>query len=213
MGPIYPTDTLKRYGVWIVVSKDPKKELENNMKKIRLSHSLMYLWERGDVDGAVSTYCRLDRPITRQMKEGREIHQEIEEHIGKYNTFPEWFFDAELKLPQPEREVVVKYNEMFDIKGIFDCMDVSTNTLYEFKTGVSNSLEHARTYQIPLYFFIAELANIDVDKAYVIRWDQYNKKTDWCIVHNSEKLREKGKNLVDSVGPEIYAFFEQEGII
>ena len=183
------------------------------MKKIRLSHTTMWLWERGDVDGAVNAYFHLDRPITRQMKEGKEIHDQIEEYINKYNSFPDWFFSAELMIPETEKKVIVSYNEMFDLSGVFDCYDSSTKTLYEYKTGVSNSLEHARSYQIPLYFFIAELAKIPVDKAYVIRWDQYNKKIDWCIVHNSKKLREKGKNLIDSVGPEIHTFFEQEGLI
>lgn len=173
----------------------------------------MYLWERGDSDGAVNTYFHLDKPITRQMEEGRKIHEQIEEHIGKYNNFPDWFFSAELLLPEPEKKIIVEYNEQFDISAVFDCLDVGTNILYEYKTGVANSLEHARTYQIPLYFFVAELAKINIEKAYVIRWDQYNKKTDWCVVHNSERLREKGKNLIDSVGPEIYAFFEQEGLI
>jgi hypothetical protein len=181
------------------------------MKKIRLSHTLMSLWERGDYSDAVSTYFHLDRPITQPMRDGRRIHEEIEDHINKTGQFPEWFFNYPLVDPEAEKVVTVSYNELFDVKGLFDCID--GKTMFEFKTGRSDSLTWARTYQIPLYFLIAELAGIDVDKCFLIRWNQYEKKRDFCIVHNSEAIREKARNFVDSVGPEIHRYFEQEGLI
>lgn len=180
-------------------------------KKIRLSYSLLSCWERGDVDGAVAQYFHLDRPGTEAMDNGRRVHKEIEEHIRKYNTFPDWFFKYDLTLPETEKEVVVSYNELFDLKGVFDCLDTPNKTLFEFKTGNSDSLEWARTWQIPIYFLLADLNKMDVEKALLIR--NNGKQSDYCIVHNSERLREVARNVIDSIGPEIHEYFLKEGLI
>lgn len=183
------------------------------MKKIRLSHTLLSLWERGDVDGAVATYFHLDRPTTTAMDDGKEIHEQIAEHVQTYNTFPEWFFNHPLKIPETEKEVVVSYNELFDLKGYFDCYESTDEILFEYKTGVQDSLTWARSYQIPLYFLIAELAGIPIKTAYLIHHNQHTKTTDFVIVHNTPDKVEKARNFIDSLGPDIYNYFEQEGLL
>ena len=182
------------------------------MKKIRLSHSLINTWERGDVQGAIDMYFHVNRKSTPQMDSGRAFHEEIAENIKTYNTLPGYMdFKGGFVSPKPEFEVTVPYNEICDIKGVFDCLDEPN--LYEFKTGVSDSLEWARTGQIPLYFLICEIAGIQVDLAYLIRHNQYEKKSDYAIIHNSPKLREKARNIVDSVVWDIHKFFTESGLI
>ena len=181
------------------------------MKKIRLSFSLINQWEKGDIDGAVSTYFHLDRPTTPQMEAGKEFHQTIAKHVEEKKSFPEWFFEWELKDPKPEEAVTVPYNELFDLKCIIDLLD--SPLLFEFKTGVTDSLGWARTDQIPFYFLICELAGIDVMSAFLIRHNQYIKKTDYTIVHNNPTLRERARNMIDSTGPEIHTFFTEQGLL
>lgn len=181
------------------------------MKKIRLSYTLLSLWSKGDVQSAVDTYFHLDRPITEAMKRGKETHEELQAHIEKYNSFPDWFFNYPLSLPEAEKTVIVEYNELFDLKGIFDCLETLDGTLFEFKTGNSDSLEWARTWQIPIYFLIAEIAKIPIEKAILIRHNQG--KSDFCVVHNSQRLRDRARNVIDSIAPEIYSFFLKEGLI
>lgn len=182
------------------------------MKKIRLSHSLISLWEKGDVDGAVRCYFHLDQKGTRQMEEGKKFHQEISEHLNKFNCLPEYMqFNGKFITPKSEHEVVVSYNKLFDLKGVFDCLDEPK--LYEFKTGISNALEWTRTAQIPLYLLICQLAGVKVDTAYLLRYNQYQKKTDLAIVHNNSKIIDYAANIVDTVGPDIYAYFEREGLL
>jgi hypothetical protein len=179
------------------------------MKKIRLSYSLLSCWERNDVDGAVATYFHMDRPSNPAMENGKKVHQELAEYIDKHNSFPDWFFKYELTLPQTEKEVIVSYNEMFDIKGVFDCYD--SGTLFEFKTGGSDSLEWARTWQLPIYFLIAEIAGIPIDKAILIRNNGI--QSDFCVVHNSKRLRDKASNIIDSLGPDIHNYFTEQGLL
>lgn len=182
------------------------------MKKIRLSHSLISVWERGDIKGAIDLYFHVNRDGTPAMEEGKKFHQEISESIDKYNSLPDYMnFKGKFLTPKTEHEVTVPYNEICDIKGVFDCLDEPN--LYEWKTGVSDSLEWARTGQIPLYFLICELAGIKVDLAYLVRHNQHARQTDYAIIHNSQKLRDKAKNIVDSVCFDIHNYFTEQGLI
>ena len=181
------------------------------MKKMRLSYSLLAQWERGDVQGAVDTYFHVHKEGNEAMNHGLEVHKQIEEHIKSYNCFPDWFFKYSLKLPETEKQVTVEYNELFDFKRVFDCFDPVDKTLFEFKTGVSDSLEWARTWQLPIYFLIAEIAKINIDKAILIR--NHKDKSDFVVVHNSKRLRDRAANIVDSLGPEIFQYFSDQGLI
>ena len=181
------------------------------MKKMRISYSLINAWERGDPDRAVKTYFHLDTQPTRQMVEGREVHEEIANYIDENGEFPKWFFNYPLKNPETEKAVVVNYNEVFDLKCIIDLLD--SPLMFEYKTGVTDSLGWTRTDQLPFYFLVCELADIKVDSAFLIRYNQYIKKTDFAVVHNHKGLRDHAREIIDSVGPEIYQFFTQEGLL
>lgn len=172
----------------------------------------MSLWERGDTQGVIDTYFHVDKKTTKQMEAGKELHKEISDHIVKFNVLPDYLnFSGKLSVPKPEQEIIVDYSEIATIKGIIDCLDEPN--LYEFKTGVSDSLEWTRTFQIPLYFLICEIAKIPIDTAYLIRYNQYKKESDYTVVHNSKRLRDQARNVVDTVSPEIHKFFTEQGLI
>lgn len=156
-------------------------------------------------------YFHVGGMSTPQIEYGIKFHQDMADHIEKYNSFPDWFFGKDLKLPHCEKEVVVDYNELFSIKAVFDCWDIPN--LYEFKTGKQPSSDWCRTFQLPLYFLVADLAGIEVDRAFVIRYDQYHDNTDYSVVYNSKRKLEEARNLIDSAGPEIYTFFEEQGLL
>jgi hypothetical protein len=156
-------------------------------------------------------YFHLDKEPTEAMKDGKLIHEGIADYVKEHKKFPEWFFNYELKNPEPEREVVVSYNELFDLKCIIDLLDGPL--LFEYKTGITDSLAWSRTDQIPLYFLACEIADIDVDTAFLIRHNQYSKKSDFTVVHNSKRLREHARNVIDSIAPEIHSFFLEAGLI
>jgi hypothetical protein len=186
--------------------------MENKMKKIRLSHSLISVWERGDIQGAIDLYFHVDRVGTPAMEDGKRLHDEIAESIKNFKTLPNYMdFKAKFKDPKPEFEIVVPYNEICDLKGVIDCLDEPI--FYEWKTGVSDSLEWARTGQIPLYFLLCELKGIKVDSAYLVRFNQHTNKTDFTIVHNSRRLRDKARNIVDTVCFEIHQYFLDQGLL
>ena len=182
------------------------------MKKIRLSHSLISLWERGDVQGAINCYFHVDRIGSKAMEDGKRYHEEFAKSIDDTKALPE-YVDIKVKFnaPETEKEVIVPYNEICTIKGILDCVD--TPVLYEWKTGGTDSLEWARTGQLPLYFLICELAGIKIDYAYLVHYNQHNNNTDCTIVHNTPAKIEKARNIVDSVCFEIYDYFMEQGLL
>ena len=183
------------------------------MKKPRFSYSSLSLAEKGRWDELVYMLFKVDRPITKAMEEGRKIHEDIEKHIITYNSFPDWLFSGELVLPTAEEKVIIEHNEHFNLSGIFDCYDSATKTLYEFKTGVQSSTDWARTHQIPIYFYMLEKIGREVDKAFLIHYNQHTQKKDWTVVHNSKSQIEKAKNYIDTYGYEILNFMEKEGLI
>ena len=183
------------------------------MKKIRISYSALSLAEKGMWEELVYLLFKVDRPVTSAMEEGSKIHKEIEEYIIKYNAFPDWLFSGGLVLPRTEEKVVIEHSEFIDLSGIFDCYDMATKTLYEFKTGVQSSTDWARTHQIPIYFYMLQKLGRECDRAILIHYNQHTKQKDWTIVHNSPKQIEKAINYIETYSGDIYSFMQREGLI
>lgn len=183
------------------------------MTKIRLSYSLLSTWARGDVDRAVSTYFHLNDYTSPELEDGIKFHEDIGLYITQNEKLPEWLLSEPTSEVESEQEIIVEYNEMFDIKTIFDAYEPLRARLYEFKSGVRPSSEWARSFQLPLYFLTAEIAGIPIDMAYLIHYNQYRDEKDLTVVHNTELLRDKARQYIDAYGPEIYKYFKENGIL
>lgn len=179
--------------------------------KLRLSYSLMSAWLKGNPQEAVEIYFRVPRNLGEHVEDGKNIHEDIRAHVEKFNSFPEWLFKGSLTLPKCEMPITVEYNELFDLKGVFDCYDIPT--LYEFKTGNQSALDWARTFQVPFYFLIAELSKTEVDRAYLIHYNQHFEEREYVMIWNTQKQRDKAREIIDSHAPEIYEYFTKEGLI
>ena len=182
-----------------------------NPPKLRISYSLLSCWLEGKTDEAVKLYFHVDHPVSRPMREGSEIHDQIAKHVDTNKILPD--FMPPLPLVNPVTEVYhkVSYNELFDLSAKFDLQDPPI--IAEWKTGVTDSLEWARTIQIPFYFLICELEGIKVEKAYLAHYNQHNHENDWIIVWNGKLQRDRAENVIQSVGPEIYQFFLDQGLL
>jgi hypothetical protein len=185
------------------------------MTKLRASYSILDAWERGKTDDVVDMYFKLgERKPTRAMEEGLKIHSEVEDYVTTYNSFPTWLFAGEGgPIMETEKKIVVPYNELIDLVGVIDCLDLSNKTMYEFKTGVQTSTDYVRSHQIPLYFLLCNLSKIEIEKAYLLHYNQHTESKDFTLVWNSEEQLEKARNYIDSVAPEIYYFFKDQGLI
>lgn len=180
-------------------------------KKLRISYTLLSLWARGKTDEAITAYFHIIKPTSPQVKEGKDKHEEIAKIVRDTGQFPSWLSSIKLHKPLPEHEIIVPYNNFFDIKAIVDCLD--SPSLFEYKTGISDSLKWANKLQVPFYFLVCELAHIPVDKAYLLHFNQYTQNSDWTLIWNNKKAREKAKNLIDTIAPEIYDFLLEQNLL
>lgn len=173
--------------------------------KLRVSYSLLTLWNNGRWEDAVKMYLHQKTPKTQAMKDGLRLHIEWGKEIKKTNLLKLENSKFEFKKPALEKKVVVSYSDRYDISGTFDCLD--GDLLWEFKSGVANSLQYVNNNQLPLYFLIAELAGIKIKKANLIHYNQHISKVDTAILWNSPRVIKEAKNFIDSLAPEIEAHF------
>ena len=180
------------------------------MNKLRLSYSLLTLWNNGRWEDAVKMYLHKDTFKTRQMREGLEMHKAWEKEIKEKNSLTIKSHTFKFKNPVCEFKVIAPYNKKWDMSGTFDVL--SEDTIYEFKSGVMGSLEYSRGYQLPFYFLLAELSNISAKKGILIHYNQYTKEYDTTLLWNSKRLIKKAKNFIDSLAPEIEDYFVKHNI-
>ena len=183
--------------------------------RFRVSHSLLTLWDNNKIDQAVSTYFHIGGFDSPAMQQGRDLHKKWQDSILKdkkltvgANTFK---FDTPVVEFGDKGELNKPYNELWDIGGRFDALDGTT--LYEFKSGVKDSLDYAGGYQIPFYFLLAELSNIKIETAYLIHYNQHTDKADFTIIHNSPWQIERVRNWIDSNAHEIFTYFKDNFLI
>jgi len=181
------------------------------MKKLRLSYSLMSVWSKGRIDDAVKLYLHQPLPTNKAMEDGKRIHKEIEEYIKSSKSLPPFFPKFELTAPLTEHKMLIPYNDRYDLSIVIDCLDAPS--LYEFKTGTSESNNWIGTDQIPFYFLAMKHAGIEVEKAYLLHYNQYEKTSNWSMLWNGQEELEKATNLIESVAPEIYDYFSQNGLL
>lgn len=178
--------------------------------RLRISYSLLSLWERGQTDLATALYLHQEMPTTKAMADGKIIHQKIEEHLLEHHQLPD-FLGANLPLiaPQPEEKIVAPYNDRWDLSGIVDCLD--NDFFLEFKTGTTPAFYYAKKYQIPFYFLLLDLNKTPRKKAFLIKYNQHN-QTSEVILFWKNKIAEV-RNYIDTLAPEIEEFFIEKGII
>jgi hypothetical protein len=179
-------------------------------KRLRISYSLLNLWERGQTDLATALYLHQDMPTNQAMKDGKAIHKQIEKHIIDKGKLPS-FLNVSLPLtnPQPEKKIIASYNKSWDLSGVIDCLD--DDFFLEFKTGTTPAFYYTRKYQSPFYFLLLEIIGEPREKSYLVKYNQHQKNGEVILLWKP-KL-DKVKNYIDTLAPEIEEFFLERGIL
>lgn len=181
------------------------------MKKLRLSYTLLNLWQMGKVDEAISYYFKLERVPTEAMEQGIVIDRLIKKTIENEKKLPDFMGGVKLLNPKPQLKIEIEYNEYFDLVGVIDCYD--EGKVFEFKTGKMTSMDYLKSYQTKLYAYLLTKKNYEVKEIIVIRFNQKENISDWAKMFFNEEINEQARNFIDSIAPEIYQFFTQKGLI
>jgi hypothetical protein len=177
------------------------------VNKFRASFTILSTWESGNWERAIKQYFKLEEFRTRAMDEGKKLHEDWQVYIDKNKTLPAIFDPAQKPLVKPLAEFkrVVSLRDWLDLVGVIDCVD--SPTIYEFKSGKTNSEVYAGSRQVGVYGVLATYSGIYVDRAEIYHYDQYNRSTDMSIVYITDELLRNSLNWIESVSCEIHDYF------
>lgn len=164
------------------------------MKRFRTSFSILNAFSKGDVQRAVDMYFKRNFVKTEAMEAGIRFHDEWERYVLKNKEIPKELSSKPIKLvdPRPELKLEVDLGDKFQFVGIIDCLD--GETIYEFKTGRSDSSNYANGKQIDCYAYLLSKLGIKTTKGIYLHYNQHDKETDKSVVYltdNRLKTAEK----------------------
>jgi len=167
--------------------------------------------KRGDWNMVVNMFLHKEMPRTEEQQEGLLYHKRWEESIKKNKAVKigqgEYIFNS----PKCEQKLEVDYGEDFTLVGVFDCLD--GDRLYEWKTGTQDVGSYAASYQLPIYFLLAQLKGIKIDEAWIVHYNQYTNEGEMAIVKNSPLAIEEASNYVDTLGGMVKSYLQQLKLI
>ena len=181
------------------------------MKKLRLSYTLLTLWEQNNINEAIAYYQHKSTLFTEAIQDGRIYDQVWQEEIDTKKQVTIGRTIIKFKNPQTQLKIEVPYLDRFMLVGVPDTID--GDKIFEYKTGTTSSLEYSDGHQLKMYFFLCGLKGIDIKTAIVARYNQYKDEADITIFHNTETQRLDAENYIQTLGSEIYFEFEKQGII
>lgn len=178
--------------------------------KLRASFSVLRMWEQGRWEDAIKAYFKMDRYISKAMAEGKTYHEEWAKETLKTGRLPAIFGGQKLKKPIVEKYERVKLYDWLDLSGVLDCYD--DGVIYEYKTGVSNSQEYARTYQVPVYAVLSLALDLPVKKAEIHHYNQHDKTVDMSIIWVTDKTVKEGLDYIQTHGAEMHNYFIENNL-
>lgn len=177
--------------------------------KLRFSYTLATLWRSGQYQKAIDYYLKKPLPTTPAMDEGKKWDEYCNDYVIKHRELPTEFGGDSLINPRVQEKIVMPFNEICDVVGVFDV--VTDSILHENKTGNSkDASDYCQDFQVSMYLM---LLGEKVDRAYINHYNQYSQTTDRALIWNCKEERERGKNFVETLSSEIYDFFMQQGIL
>lgn len=180
-----------------------------DVNKIRLSYTLLNLFKMGRIDQALTYYFKMGYFSSPAMEAGKKWDEYLNEYTIEHKAYPEDWGGDKLNDPKAQVKLEMSYSEHFDLVTVFDVLDGPI--LYENKTGLSkNSSDYTLDFQVPLYFIMANHHKLGVEKAIIKHYNQYlpADRMDQSIVYNTKQEIARGQNFIQTVGGEIYSYFQ-----
>jgi hypothetical protein len=178
--------------------------------KLVINFSTLNPWSKGLIDRAITSYYKNDDAPTDALLDGRALHEMWEREIKRTGKLKIGGSVITFKKPITEYYIQLPYNEFIDVRGTIDCID--GDTIYEWKSGKTKASDFAGTMQIPFYFMLSELHGVPVEKACLYHYNQHQKYGEMIQVWNYPEKVKAVRNWVDSIYPEILAYWEEHNL-
>ena len=178
--------------------------------KLRLSYSLLSCWMTGDYEQCALMYQHKTSPNEAQQG-GLDMHDKWQSEIQKNKKLVVKDRVFRFKKPLCEHEIVQDFSELSVVKGRIDCVD--TGVVWEFKSGVTSSLEYAQKDQLPFYFMLLKMGGNPPQYGKVVHYNQTDDLVDVSKVYYSDELVEQAINLCQTFEHDIFTYFDSLRIL
>lgn len=183
--------------------------------QIRLSYSIINSWLQGDFDRALGMLFYKPIEPTPAMIEGRKLHEEWEAEGRKTGRMPEVFGPVKLINPLFERETKRErqLNDWLTVAGRLDTLEDDGKLGKDYKTGTTPATTYANGKQHKVYKVLYPL----MERFEYHCFNQYlpkdhPDKVTMSIVHLSDTMLEEGVEIILTVGSDIRAYLENNGL-
>lgn len=179
------------------------------MNKLRLSYTLLRLWEQGKKDDVCAYVTKTSEELTGDaIEQGKAWDQIVAESIKQTGKLPKEFGGLELKDAFCQEKKVIELED-FAIVAKPDIISFTGEDVYEIKTGKFTSGDYANTMQVPIYLFVFDTSK----KGIILHYDQAIDQMDWFMIHKTDQLMNEAKDYILKNGNEIKEYLTAQGVI
>lgn len=146
---------------------------------------------------------------TPQMEFGTEQHKRWEQEVKETGRLPMVFGGTELIKPITEKYHLVQVYDWLWLSGIIDLQyGENGEIIVDYKTGRGSASSYTNSLQVGCYKILQPQAK----QFRFLCWNQYEDKVTTSAVWLTDKLYEDAVNQVFTVGCDIRAMLENNGI-
>ena len=188
-------------------------ESERKVGKItvKLSHSILSAWAKGQSEQAIGYYLGKDLPASDAMELGKLNHEIWERYITKNKSLPVELGGGKLRDPITEQKYrkLIPFSDNYQIliSGVLDLED--DNVITDFKCGRSEATSYTDSFQMDYYKLLRPDAKTGVYRC----WNPYLKKLTIGIRFLSDKDAERALEHIITFGGEMILYLASQKLL
>lgn len=174
------------------------------MKILKLSHTIISMWQEGKYEEAIGIYIGKPFISTPAMDLGKLYDKKWSDYIEKTNELPEELGGGLLDHPEVQKkyQVIIPFNEEYEIllRGIPDMTEPKMIT--DFKCGRTESNQYVQKRQLDYYSLFKPEATV----GRYLCFNPYTKGLTVGIKFLTKETRENAINDIITTGGEILQY-------
>lgn len=185
--------------------------MSQSLKTIKLSHTIISAWAKGDFEQAVAYYLGKPLPPTPAMELGKLKDEEWEKYITDHKELPDELGGGRLRAPviQQKYRKLIPFSDEYQLllSGVPDLVD--EDRLFDFKCGRSEAIDYIERFQLDIYKLLLPAVRV----GYYLAWNPYLEKLTVGIKFLNDSNAEKALEWVITYAGEIIDYLQANRLI
>lgn len=185
------------------------------MTTVKLSHTTLSAWAKGNYEDAVAYYLGKGVPSTPQMELGSLKHDEWAKHIEQHKTIPDELGGGTLVDPIVEQfyGTAVPFTDDIQIYliGRFDCVD--NGIVYDWKCGQSLPSSHTNGHQLGYYQTILKANDVEVHEGRFVCFNPITKQHKVGVQYLTDKTLDAALEHIMTFGGELINYLQTQKLL